>query len=168
VGDLRHRSGRSSTHVVAVALAGFMLWKSRCSRSPRAARSGKRRDTFAPCLSPRPLPRRPCPGETGTRCSAGASEPSISSGSSPCAGSASARVRRAGGDRRSHRPHNGDWNRFLLGELQSLCRDCHARKWATDAKGGKPEIGYSREIGPDGWPIDPRHPANRGRLAGGH
>jgi 5-methylcytosine-specific restriction enzyme A len=60
-------------------------------------------------------------------------------------------------------PHNGDWNSFLLGALQSLCRDCHARKWAADAKGGKPEIGYSRDIGVDGWPIDPRHPANRGR-----
>ncbi len=65
-------------------------------------------------------------------------------------------------------PHNGDWNRFLLGALQSLCRDCHARKWATDAKGGKPEIGYRRDIGVDGWPIDPRHPANRGRSAAGH
>jgi len=47
------------------------------------------------------------------------------------------------------------------------CRACvaivNARKWATDAKAGKPEIGYRRDIGVDGWQIDPRHPVNRKR-----
>jgi 5-methylcytosine-specific restriction protein A len=54
-------------------------------------------------------------------------------------------------------PHNGDWNRFLLGELQSFCRDCHARKWATDAKGDKPEI-PSRHWRRWMADRDPRHP----------
>jgi hypothetical protein len=51
------------------------------------------------------------------------------------------------------------------------CRACAViamRKWATDAKGDKAELGYSLEIGPNGWPTDPRHPANRVKLAGSH
>jgi 5-methylcytosine-specific restriction protein A len=44
-----------------------------------------------------------------------------------------------------------------LGPLRSLCRDCHNRQWATDARG------YTSEIGDDGFPIDSRHPFNRGR-----
>jgi hypothetical protein len=52
-------------------------------------------------------------------------------------------------------PHRGNWNKFRLGELQSLCRDCHGRlKYHSDLHG------YSSEIGNDGWPIDPKHPAN--------
>jgi hypothetical protein len=55
-------------------------------------------------------------------------------------------------------PHNGCWNTFLLGALQSLCRDCHGRmKHRLDLHG------FSSEIGEDGWPIDPRHPANGGK-----
>jgi 5-methylcytosine-specific restriction protein A len=46
-------------------------------------------------------------------------------------------------------PHRGVWNVFRLGRLQS-------RKWADDAHG------YSRDIGLDGLPLDPRHPFNRG------
>jgi 5-methylcytosine-specific restriction protein A len=53
-------------------------------------------------------------------------------------------------------PHGGNWNLFRLGKLQSLCADCHNRKWADDAHG------YSRDIGLDGLPLDPRHPFNRG------
>jgi 5-methylcytosine-specific restriction endonuclease McrA len=57
-------------------------------------------------------------------------------------------------------PHRGDWNAFRLGALQSLCSDCHVRmKRRIDLHG------YSSEIGDDGWPIDPRHPANGGKRA---
>jgi 5-methylcytosine-specific restriction enzyme A len=52
-------------------------------------------------------------------------------------------------------PHRGDWNSFLTAPLQSLCFDCHNSKKKSDE-----ERGYSRELGPDGWPIDPNHPAN--------
>lgn len=56
-------------------------------------------------------------------------------------------------------PHKGDWNKFRLGPLQSLCADCHNRKWADD------HHGYSCDIGDDGLPIDPRHPFNQSRQA---
>lgn len=55
-------------------------------------------------------------------------------------------------------PHRGDWNKFMLGELQSLCSSCHSsRKQAFEKRG------YFPDVGDDGWPIDPRHPANRPR-----
>ena len=52
-------------------------------------------------------------------------------------------------------PHKGVWNAFRLGPLQSLCADCHNRKWANDANG------YRRDTGDDGFPLDPNHPFNR-------
>ena len=53
-------------------------------------------------------------------------------------------------------PHRGNWNLFVLGELQSLCKACHdSRKAIIEARG------YDIAIGADGWPTDPRHPANR-------
>ena len=53
-------------------------------------------------------------------------------------------------------PHKGDWNKFVLGELQSLCANCHNRhKHIVEIRG------HSFEVGDDGWPIDPNHPANR-------
>jgi 5-methylcytosine-specific restriction enzyme A len=54
-------------------------------------------------------------------------------------------------------PHHGDWHSFLNGELQSLCDACH-----NSTKRFEEIRGYSNEIGDDGWPIDPRHPANGG------
>jgi 5-methylcytosine-specific restriction enzyme A len=52
-------------------------------------------------------------------------------------------------------PHNGDEHLFWFGELQSLCDTHHeARKQALEKRG------YDTRIGVDGWPIDPRHPAN--------
>jgi 5-methylcytosine-specific restriction endonuclease McrA len=55
-------------------------------------------------------------------------------------------------------PHHGDPNKFFLGELQSLCKPCH------DSRKRLMEInGYAPDIGQDGWPIDPLHPANRVR-----
>jgi 5-methylcytosine-specific restriction protein A len=55
-------------------------------------------------------------------------------------------------------PHRGDRRLFDEGELQSLCRHCHASPKQSD------EVrGYSREVGEDGWPIDPCHPVYKRR-----
>lgn len=52
-------------------------------------------------------------------------------------------------------PHCGDYNSFLLGEVQSLCADCHdKRKRIVELHG------YVRDVNEFGWPIDPRHPSN--------
>jgi hypothetical protein len=53
-------------------------------------------------------------------------------------------------------PHRGDWNAFLLGELQSLCAKCH-----SGPKRNVERHGHTDEIDADGWPTDPMHPANR-------
>jgi predicted kinase len=54
--------------------------------------------------------------------------------------------------------HFGDPHKFWFGELQSVCRDCHEiRKKFHEARG------YSREVGTDGWALDPAHPANMSR-----
>ena len=54
-------------------------------------------------------------------------------------------------------PHKGDEVLFFDPEnLQTLCPDDHDRnKQREEIKG------FSEERGPDGWPLDPRHPANR-------
>lgn len=50
-----------------------------------------------------------------------------------------------------------DPSTFHDGPFTSLCKACH------DGRAQSIEVrGYSKEIGPDGWPIDPSHPANRG------
>ena len=53
-------------------------------------------------------------------------------------------------------PHRGDhkcfWDRK---NWQALCRSCH-----DGAKRSEERRGYSTDIGADGWPVDPRHPAN--------
>jgi len=55
------------------------------------------------------------------------------------------------------KPHRGDWNSFRLGALQSLCSACHnAYKRRLDLDGYQSDL-----IDQDGWPIDPRHPANK-------
>jgi hypothetical protein len=57
------------------------------------------------------------------------------------------------------KPHSGNWNDFLLGKLQSLCKPCHdITKRCLDLHG------YTADIDSDGWPTDPRHPANQGGL----
>jgi hypothetical protein len=56
-------------------------------------------------------------------------------------------------------PHRGDYNRFRLGKLQSLC--------ATHHQGHKKRMenrGYSNAIGIDGVPLDQKHPIFRGRA----
>ena len=53
-------------------------------------------------------------------------------------------------------PHKGNEWAFWFGDLQSLCGPCH---WSVKQKEEK--RGYRSDIGIDGWPTDPRHPANR-------
>lgn len=54
--------------------------------------------------------------------------------------------------------HHGDPIRFRFGKLQTLCFACHdGRKRKFERNG------YSDEVGPDGYPIDPSHPFNRPR-----
>ena len=52
-------------------------------------------------------------------------------------------------------PHRGDAGKFWNGDLASLCDHHH-----SGAKQREEIHGYSDEVGDDGWPIDPRHPAN--------
>jgi 5-methylcytosine-specific restriction protein A len=56
-------------------------------------------------------------------------------------------------------PHKGKWNDFRLGRLESLCKDCHDRLAQREEHDG-----FRSDIGPDGWPTDPRHRANRGAI----
>lgn len=42
--------------------------------------------------------------------------------------------------------------------LQSYCKHCH-----DTSKFEEENFGYSNDIGPDGFPIDKRHPVNKGR-----
>jgi 5-methylcytosine-specific restriction endonuclease McrA len=48
-------------------------------------------------------------------------------------------------------PHNGNWNAFRLGELQSLCVHCHNGVKRAIERGfePRPKIKY----GVDGWPV---------------
>lgn len=53
-------------------------------------------------------------------------------------------------------PHKGDRVKFFAGPFVSLCSTCHDGPAQSEER-----LGYSTEIGADGWPIDPRHPTNR-------
>src|SRR5262249_3044243 len=55
-------------------------------------------------------------------------------------------------------PHKGNEREFWFGELQSLCGSCH-----RSVKQKEEKRGYRSDIGGDGWPTDPRHPANKGQ-----
>jgi 5-methylcytosine-specific restriction endonuclease McrA len=57
-------------------------------------------------------------------------------------------------------PHRGDITLFWSGPFESLCNPCHSGPAQQEENRG-----YTNEIGPDGWPSDPRHPSNR-REAG--
>lgn len=51
-------------------------------------------------------------------------------------------------------PHRGDWDKFRdFDNLRCLCETCH-----NAAKQSEEKLGYSKEIGQDGWPLDPAHP----------
>lgn len=57
-------------------------------------------------------------------------------------------------------PHNGNWDAFIYGDLQSLCKTHH--------DGSKKEIelkGYCSDVDLTGWPLDKKHPANAGIIA---
>lgn len=57
-------------------------------------------------------------------------------------------------------PHKGDKARFFdPANLQSLCAPCH-----DGAVQSEERRGYSTETGPDGYPADPRHPFNTGKV----
>jgi hypothetical protein len=53
-------------------------------------------------------------------------------------------------------PHRGDPNLFWLGRLQSLCM-MHANRSKLQIE----TMGFMRDIGPDGFPIDPNHPFHK-------
>jgi hypothetical protein len=59
-------------------------------------------------------------------------------------------------------PHKEDPYSFWYGELQSLCHTCH-----SGPKQIKEHCGFMRDIGIDGYPIDPDHPANKDLVAQG-
>lgn len=55
------------------------------------------------------------------------------------------------------KPHKGDVELFFdKGNLESVCWACHSGVIQSEEK-----LGFSTEIGIDGWPVDPAHPANR-------
>ena len=56
-------------------------------------------------------------------------------------------------------PHRGDWNKFWLGALQSLCRNCH-----ESGKKYQEQRGFRSDIGVDGWPLDQDHPVYKGAF----
>jgi len=53
-------------------------------------------------------------------------------------------------------PHQGDYQLFWHGELQSLCVQHH-----NNSKRFEELKGFKKEIGVDGWPLDPRHPVHK-------
>jgi 5-methylcytosine-specific restriction protein A len=54
-------------------------------------------------------------------------------------------------------PHRGDAALFFCyGNTQSLCKMHH-----DSTKQQIERIGYSKEVGTDGWPVDPNHPRNK-------
>lgn len=53
-------------------------------------------------------------------------------------------------------PHKGDYELFTdWTNLESVCDHCHNSHIQSEER-----LGYSKEIGLDGFPVDPRHPAN--------
>jgi 5-methylcytosine-specific restriction protein A len=50
-------------------------------------------------------------------------------------------------------PHRGNEQLFWSGELQSLCTAHH-----SGTKQQRETIGFAKDIGLDGWPLDPMHP----------
>lgn len=54
-------------------------------------------------------------------------------------------------------PHKGNMQLFWdESNWQPLCKEHHDREKQSQEKRG-----YSKAIGSDGWPTDPKHPANR-------
>lgn len=58
--------------------------------------------------------------------------------------------------------HEGNPGLFWDEEnIQLLCKPCH-----DGAKQQEERVGFSTAVGLDGWPTDPRHPANRNTTHG--
>lgn len=55
--------------------------------------------------------------------------------------------------------HNGSWALFIQGPFESVCKGCHDGEIQQEEAAG-----CSMQIGDDGWPVDPRHRANRGQT----
>lgn len=55
--------------------------------------------------------------------------------------------------------HYGNWKAFITGELQTLCDDHH-----NITKAQIERQGFSGAVNADGWPTDPKHPANKGGV----
>jgi 5-methylcytosine-specific restriction endonuclease McrA len=55
-------------------------------------------------------------------------------------------------------PVRGNARAFWFGALQSLCPSCHSGR-----KRHLEERGFDDSIGPDGFPIDPKHPFFTGK-----
>jgi len=53
-------------------------------------------------------------------------------------------------------PHRGDWMKFNVGKLQSLCVHCHQSRKQQEER-----LGYRPDTGADGYPLDPKHPCYR-------
>jgi 5-methylcytosine-specific restriction protein A len=49
-------------------------------------------------------------------------------------------------------PHRGDRELFFRGALESACKNCHDQAIQREE-----HEGFSRDIGDDGWPVDPKH-----------
>jgi 5-methylcytosine-specific restriction protein A len=49
-------------------------------------------------------------------------------------------------------PHRGDWNAFWASPIKSLCAQHH-----SGGKQFEERRGFRNDIGPDGYPTDPRH-----------
>jgi hypothetical protein len=52
------------------------------------------------------------------------------------------------------KPHRGSYDAFWFGALQSLCAHCH-----DSPKRFEESRGFTPGHGPDGFPLDPNHPA---------
>ncbi len=55
-------------------------------------------------------------------------------------------------------PHRGNEYAFWNGEVQSLCAYHHNSHKKQDEF-----LGYSKDIGLDGWPVDKQHPVYRNK-----
>lgn len=54
------------------------------------------------------------------------------------------------------RPHRGDPGLFFNdANCEGLCKPCHDGPTQSAERRG-----YSKEVGADGWPVDPAHPSN--------
>jgi hypothetical protein len=94
-------------------------------------------------------------GADGTTIIAGRSCDGISSGPKRSALLASPKGRITAATIADHIDHHeGDWNKFVLGRLQSLCEPCHREKHRVLRYGPK------LTFGPDGWPVEPSDPAD--------